>query len=226
MDAINVFLIDANKLFREGMKRLFEGTSFTVVGEAGSLREGLSTLGSGKTPDLILIDLPSGADEEVDAMRGLREDHPSIRIVILTNDLETRRLSAALGAGAGGYLLKDIACEALMQSLKLVMMGEKVFPTHLAELLVSGRTEDMGAEQPTRRKGLSQREVQILRCLLNGNSNKMIANHLNITEATVKVHLKSLLRKINASNRTQAAIWALNNGIGDQAAETGVAATV
>ncbi|CAO3446536.1 response regulator transcription factor [Azospirillum sp.] len=226
MDAINVFLIDANKLFREGMKRLFEGTPFNVVGEAGSLREGLTALGTGTTPDLILIDLPSGADEEVEAMRTLREGHPSIRIVILTNDLETRRLSAALGAGAGGYLLKDIACEALMQSLKLVMMGEKVFPTHLAELLVSGRTEDMGAELPTRRKGLSQREVQILRCLLNGNSNKMIANHLNITEATVKVHLKSLLRKINASNRTQAAIWALNNGIGDQAAETGVAATV
>ncbi|BAI72606.1 two-component response regulator [Azospirillum sp. B510] len=226
MDAINVFLIDANKLFREGMKRLFEGTSFSVIGEAGSLREGLSTLGAGTTPDLILIDLPSGADEEVEAMRRLREDHPAIRVVILTNDLETRRLSAALGAGAGGYLLKDIACEALMQSLKLVMMGEKVFPTHLAELLVSGRTEDVSAELPTRRKGLSQREVQILRCLLSGNSNKMIANHLNITEATVKVHLKSLLRKINASNRTQAAIWALNNGIGDQAAETGVAATV
>ncbi|GLR79611.1 response regulator transcription factor [Azospirillum oryzae] len=226
MDAINVFLIDANKLFREGMKRLFEGTPFNVVGEAGSLREGLSALNTGTNPDLILIDLPSGADEEVDAMRTLRENHPSIRIVILTNDLETRRLSAALGAGAGGYLLKDIACEALMQSLKLVMMGEKVFPTHLAELLVNGRTEDMGAELPTRRKGLSQREVQILRCLLNGNSNKMIANHLNITEATVKVHLKSLLRKINASNRTQAAIWALNNGIGDQTAEAGVAATV
>ncbi len=226
MDAINVFLIDANKLFREGMKRLFEGTPFNVVGEAGSLREGLSTLSTGTNPDLILIDLPSGADEEVEAMRALRENHPSIRIVILTNDLETRRLSAALGAGAGGYLLKDIACEALMQSLKLVMMGEKVFPTHLAELLVNGRTEDMGAELPTRRKGLSQREVQILRCLLSGNSNKMIANHLNITEATVKVHLKSLLRKINASNRTQAAIWALNNGIGDQAAEAGVAATV
>ncbi|CAO3407207.1 LuxR C-terminal-related transcriptional regulator [Azospirillum largimobile] len=226
MDAINVFLIDANKLFREGMKRLFEGTSFNVVGEAGTLREGLTALGTGSNPDLILIDLPSGADEEVEAMRTLREGHPSIKIVILTNDLDTRRLSGALGAGAGGYLLKDIACEALMQSLKLVMMGEKVFPTHLAELLVNGRTEDMGAELPTRRKGLSQREVQILRCLLNGNSNKMIANHLNITEATVKVHLKSLLRKINASNRTQAAIWALNNGIGDQAAETGVAATV
>ncbi|CAO3422604.1 LuxR C-terminal-related transcriptional regulator [Azospirillum doebereinerae] len=226
MDAINVFLIDANKLFREGMKRLFEGTPFNVVGEAGNLREGLSVVNAGGvTPHMILVDLPSGVDEDVDAMRSVREQHPEIKTVILTTDLDTRRLSAALGAGAGGYLLKDIACEALMQSLKLVMMGEKVFPTHLAALLVSGRTDDMGSELPTRRKGLSQREVQILRCLLNGNSNKMIANHLSITEATVKVHLKSLLRKINASNRTQAAIWALNNGIGDQATES-IAATV
>ncbi|MGF7172938.1 two-component system nitrate/nitrite response regulator NarL [Azospirillum doebereinerae] len=208
------------------MKRLFEGTPFTVVGEAGNLREGLSAVNAGEAaPHMILVDLPSGVDEDVEAMRNVREQHPEIKTVILTTDLDTRRLSAALGAGAGGYLLKDIACEALMQSLKLVMMGEKVFPTHLAALLVSGRTDDLGAELPTRRKGLSQREVQILRCLLNGNSNKMIANHLSITEATVKVHLKSLLRKINASNRTQAAIWALNNGIGDQTAEN-VAATV
>ncbi|AWK87536.1 LuxR C-terminal-related transcriptional regulator [Azospirillum thermophilum] len=226
MDPVKVFLIDTNKLFREGMKRLFEGSPFRVVGEAGSLREGVPAVeAAGNTPDLILIDLANGGEDEVDAMRALRARHPDLKMVILTTELCTRRLSGALGAGAGGYLMKDIACESLMQSLKLVMMGEKVFPTHLAELLISGRTEEMTTEVPARRKGLSQREVQILRCLLNGNSNKMIANHLNITEATVKVHLKSLLRKINASNRTQAAIWALNNGIGDQA-EPAVPATM
>ncbi len=228
MDPVNVFLIDANKLFREGMKRLFEATPFKVIGEAGSLREGVPAVeAAGTPPDLILIDLASGGEEEVEAMRALRAGHPRIRVVILTTDLCTRRLSGALGAGADGYLMKDIACEALMQSLKLVMMGEKVFPTHLAELLISGRHEEIGTEVPARRKGLSQREIQILRCLLNGNSNKMIANHLHITEATVKVHLKSLLRKINASNRTQAAIWALNNGISEQAAEApGVTASM
>ena len=220
MDPVTVYLIDANKLFREGMKRLFENSPFKVIGEAGSLREGVPAVeAAASRPELILIDLASGAEDEVESMRLLRAQYPQIRVVILTSDLCTRRLSGALGAGADGYLMKDIACEALMQSLRLVMMGEKVFPTHLAELLVSGRGEEIGAEMPARRKGLSQREVQILRCLLNGNSNKMIANHLNITEATVKVHLKSLLRKINASNRTQAAIWALNNGIGDQTAD-------
>ncbi|WP_448191204.1 LuxR C-terminal-related transcriptional regulator [Azospirillum sp. sgz301742] len=228
MDPVNVFLIDANKLFREGMKRLFESSPFKVIGEAGSLREGLPAAeAAGGGPELILIDLASGGDDEVEALRALRARNPQIRVVILTGTLDTRLLSGALGAGADGYLMKDIACEALMQSLRLVMMGEKVFPTHLAALLVSGRTDEMGGEAPTRRKGLSQREVQILRCLLNGNSNKMIANHLKITEATVKVHLKSLLRKINASNRTQAAIWALNNGIGDQTADTeGVSASM
>ncbi|MDQ2103726.1 LuxR C-terminal-related transcriptional regulator [Azospirillum isscasi] len=228
MDPVNVFLIDANKLFREGMKRLFENTPFKVMGEAGSLREGVPAVeAAGVRPELILIDLANGGEDEVDQLRSLRDNHPGIRVVILTTDLCTRRLSGALGAGAHGYLMKDIACEALMQSLKLVMMGEKVFPTHLAELLVNGRSEELATEVPARRKGLSQREIQILRCLLNGNSNKMIANHLHITEATVKVHLKSLLRKINASNRTQAAIWALNNGIGDQLAEpAGVSANV
>ncbi|NYZ11384.1 response regulator transcription factor [Azospirillum sp. RWY-5-1] len=227
MTPVNVYLIDSNKLFREGMKRLFEGTQFNVVGESGTMRDVVSAIDAAAVkPELILVDVPSGADEEVEAMRALRAEHPDIRMVILTNDLCTRRLSGALGAGADGYLMKDIACEALMQSLRLVMMGEKVFPTHLAALLVSGRADDFGQEVPARRKGLSQREVQILRCLLSGNSNKMIANHLNITEATVKVHLKSLLRKINASNRTQAAIWALNNGIGDQAADARAMASI
>lgn len=227
MDSVNVFLIDANKLFREGMKRLFEITPFKVMGEASTLREGVPALEMAETrPELLLIDLAGSDDDEVEVMRNLRIDHPGIRIVVLTTDLCARRLSGALGAGADGYLMKDIACESLMQSLKLVMMGEKVFPTHLAELLISGRSEGLATEVPARRKGLSQREIQILRCLLNGNSNKMIANHLHITEATVKVHLKSLLRKINASNRTQAAIWALNNGIGDQAETAGANATM
>ncbi|HYD30220.1 MAG TPA: response regulator transcription factor [Azospirillaceae bacterium] len=214
METVKVFLIDSNKLFREGLKRLLDDSPFQIVSEAGNLRESLSIVEGGLRPDLILLDLVNGGDEEAESMRRLRGLLPEARIVILTTDLCTRRLANALEAGADGYLMKDLSSDALAQSLKLVMMGEKVFPTHLAALLISGRVSGNGVEMPVSRKGLSQREIQILRCLLNGDSNKMIANHLNITEATVKVHLKSLLRKINASNRTQAAIWALNNGIG------------
>ncbi|QJE72612.1 response regulator transcription factor [Aerophototrophica crusticola] len=216
MENVTAFLIDANKLFREGLKRLLDESPFHIVAEAGNVREGVTMAEQGLKPDLILLDLVNGGEEEAEAMRRLRQVLPNSRMVVLTTDLCTRRLSNALEAGADGYLMKDLSSDALTQSLRLVMMGEKVFPTHLAALLISGRVNGNGLEMPVSRKGLSQREIQILRCLLNGDSNKMIANHLNITEATVKVHLKSLLRKINASNRTQAAIWALNNGIGGE----------
>ncbi|WP_207456545.1 response regulator transcription factor [Azospirillum sp. SYSU D00513] len=222
MKPATVFLIDSNRLFREGLKRLFEGTAFTVIGEAGTLDEATSALAaSGKQPELVLMDVASVAEQEIALLRSVA---PQARAVVLSNELCTQRLSGALRAGVHGYLVKDIACEALLQSLQLVLLGEKVFPTNLAELLLSGVGRGDLQPEPSGRKGLSQREMQILQTLVKGSSNKMIANHLGITEATVKVHLKSLLRKINASNRTQAAIWAMNNGIGDEVA--GVAATV
>ncbi|MGQ9369627.1 LuxR C-terminal-related transcriptional regulator [Azospirillum sp. ST 5-10] len=222
MTAAHVFLIDSNRLFREGMKRLFDNSPYRVVGEAGSARDAMAALDAAADGlDLLVIDPGHGGDES-ETLRALRARLPRTRIVVLADALSTHRLSEALNAGADGYLTKDIASESLMQSLKLVMIGEKVFPTHLAAMLVGGHVGEPEPHVAVGRKGLSPREVQILRCLLNGNSNKMIANHLNITEATVKVHLKSLLRKINASNRTQAAIWAMNNNIGEQPAAAAV----
>jgi two-component system, NarL family, nitrate/nitrite response regulator NarL len=119
-------------------------------------------------------------------------------------------LKAAMGAGADGYLLKDVSPEALIQSLQLVVIGEKVFPTNLAALLL---TQISTPAPQSSWRGLSAREREILQHLVTGASNKLIANRLGITEATVKVHLKTLLRKIDVNNRTQAAIWAMNNGI-------------
>jgi two-component system nitrate/nitrite response regulator NarL len=117
-------------------------------------------------------------------------------------------LRDAMNAGANGYLMKDVSPEALIQSLELVIMGEKVFPTNLASMLL-----DMSAITPQHSiRGLSPREQEILQSLVTGASNKLIAIKLGITEATVKVHLKTLLRKIDVNNRTQAAIWAMNNG--------------
>ncbi len=225
MEATQTMLVDANKLFREGLRRLLDGSPFSIVSEAGNLREAAAIVEQSDTPPfLVLVDLATGNEEEAEALRRLRRLLTDAKIVVLTSELCTRRLANALEAGADGYLMKDLSSEALTQSLRLAMMGEKVFPTHLAALLINGRVNAPTIEMPVSRKGLSQREVQILRCLLNGDSNKMIANQLSITEATVKVHLKSLLRKINASNRTQAAIWALNNGIGGDQMPTPIAA--
>lgn len=211
MEKPTVILIDMNKLFREGLGRLLADVDFTVVGEFCGIDEMLSA--NADPAELILID-PGVDPAGFAAIGSLRQGRPDALIVILTSGLCARRLTAALEAGVNGYLIKDMSADALAQSLRLVRTGEKVFPTHLADLLLAGQMQSPPTEIASLRKGLSQRETQILRCLISGDSNKVIANTLGITEATVKVHLKSLLRKINAVNRTQAAIWAMNNGIG------------
>jgi two-component system, NarL family, nitrate/nitrite response regulator NarL len=208
MAHVTLWLVHPNKLFREGLKRILADTPFAVATELAGMPD-LSALAGGPVPDLVLLDL-AGATEAV-ALRQLREQLPTSRLVILAGELSTQRLTRALEAGLDGYLMSDLSPEALVQSLQLVRLGEKVFPTSLAALLVSGPIDNVVA-MPGGGRGVSEREGQILRFLLKGESNKMIANRLGITEATVKVHLKTVLRKIGVANRTQAAIWALNNG--------------
>lgn len=212
MPSVSVALIDANNLFRQGLKALFAEQGFHIATEAPSLTAALRVALEGDAPQVILID-PVGIDGGTDLVRSLKVICPEARTVLLTGKLDTDIMAKGIAAGADGFLMKDMSIEALAQSLRLVMVGEKVFPSPLAALLISDRLNDStDTDPPASRTGVSQREAQILRCLQNGSSNKVIANHLGITEATVKVHLKSLLRKIDASNRTQAAIWALNNG--------------
>ncbi|NYZ11461.1 response regulator transcription factor [Azospirillum sp. RWY-5-1] len=214
MSSVSVALIDTNNLFRQGLKALFLEQGFHIVKEASSLKAALQVGLEADAPQIILID-PVGISDSTDLVRSLKAACPDARVVLLTGTMDAGMMTTAIRAGADGFLMKDISLEALAQSLRLVMMGETVFPSPLAALLINGKMNGAAADLPTSRKGVSQREAQILRCLQNGNSNKVIANHLRITEATVKVHLKSLLRKIDASNRTQAAIWGLNNGFAD-----------
>ena len=122
--------------------------------------------------------------------------------MVLASDFAVDALRDAMNAGADGYLMKGVSPEALLQSLELVMMGKMVFPTDLAAMLF-----DMNVIAPPHSvRGLSPREQEILQALVTGSSNKLIAIKLGITEATVKVHLKTLLRRIDVNNRIQAAI--------------------
>jgi two-component system nitrate/nitrite response regulator NarL len=217
MDQVDTVLVGTKTLMREGLKGLLAGTSINIVAEAQRLSDVVSTL-AGRRLDLVLVDVTEFSDELEDSLRELKVQLPAIRVVMLTDVLDAQQLSASLAAGVDGYLLKEISYGALLQSLHLVMVGEKVFPTELATLLVNGAPSTPRAgrrivSDQVRDRGLSEREKQILQCLAQGDSNKTIANRLEITEATVKVHVKSLLRKIEATNRTQAAIWAVNQGL-------------
>jgi two-component system nitrate/nitrite response regulator NarL len=205
MTTSRTILIEPNRLFREGLKHLLNGTRFGVGTEFNTVDLARTAAETAETPDLVISG--QAVTDEAD-LHVLRQAFPTARIVVLADDLSVEALRAAMGGGADGFLSKSVSPEALIQSLQLVMLGEKVFPTNLAAMLL-----DMTAAGPQHSvRGLSPREQEILQALVTGASNKMIANKLGITEATVKVHLKTLLRKLDVNNRTQAAIWAMNNG--------------
>ncbi len=223
MSEVSTLLVGRNRLFLEGLKSLLKGSSFDVCGEVTSVTA-IEQDVEVDDLELILIELRGDVGQLVEDLRRLQDDLPDVPVVVLTDERDPHTLAACLNAGAAAFLLKDISLEALMHSLKLAMLGQKVMPTDLAAALINGA---VGAAPMDSKRieeyGLSDREQEILRCLVYGDANKVIANRLDITEATVKVHMKSLLRKIKAGNRTQAAIWALNHGLAPGLPFAGVA---
>jgi two-component system nitrate/nitrite response regulator NarL len=217
MDRLGIFLIDTNQLFREGLKRLLNEQRCAVVGEARHLEEALPQIVAGRGIDLVVFDSATAVHPDpAPALRAIREALPTVRVVVLTDDATPAGFGRAMGWGIDGYLLKDMSPEALTRSLQLAMMGQQVFPTRLTVALLGTGAPAVAEKPAASPRGLSPREDQILRFLVNGASNKLIARELELSEATVKVHVKGLLRKVQASNRTQAAVWALNNGYADE----------
>jgi two-component system, NarL family, nitrate/nitrite response regulator NarL len=209
----SVFLIDASRLFREGLRRIVSDFSFAAIHASRSVADALPLIESSQ-PSLVLVDFPDSGAAVTEGIGQIRAAAPLTRIVVLTETIRVNRLSDALSAGVDGYLLKNMSADALHQSLRLVLLGEKVFPTDLAHLLISDRlTARNDAVQGDHVNGLSDREMQILGYLTSGAQNKQIANDLQISDGTVKVHLKAILKKIGVQNRTQAALWALSQGM-------------
>ena len=203
MTSSRTVLIEPSCLFRQGLKHLLADTRFAVEVEFSTIEQ---AVGDTVACGLVII---GKASTEPGDLQQLREAYSEARIVVLASDLTVDALRDAMNAGADGFLMNDVSPEALLQSLELVMLGEKVFPTNLAAMLL----DLSNAPSPLNSvRGVTPREHEILQALVTGSSNKMIANRLGITEATVKIHLKTLLRKIDVNNRTQAAIWAVNNG--------------
>lgn len=214
-----VLLIDANQLFCAGLQRILSDASFEVVHQAFSIEAALPFIQS-LQPSLVIADLPDSSEAWTSGLGRIRAAAPRGRIVILTDIIRLDRLAAGLSAGIDGYLLKNMSADALPQWLRLVLLGEKVFPTDLAHMLTNGRvTLRSNGGRVGHVNGLSEREMQILACLINGAPNKQIAQELDISDGTVKVHVKAILKKIRVQNRTQAAIWAMNNGIAQDCAD-------
>jgi two-component system nitrate/nitrite response regulator NarL len=207
-------LVDHDRLFSAALGTLISSGPFQVLHHATNVEEAQEIIGRGEEPDLIVVALQDGPTDDMAGLQRLRAA-TSARIAVLADGMAERTLSMSLKAGADAYLNKAMSSESLLRSLQLVMLGEVVYPTHVASLLiatVNERPPPPRVIQPTN-NDLSKREIQILRCLLAGQSNKAIARNLHITESTVKMHFKNVMRKIHAQNRTQAAVWAIQNGL-------------
>jgi two-component system nitrate/nitrite response regulator NarL len=211
MTAGHLIISGESRLFREGLRRILQGPAITVVGEASSLQIAFGLLDLNAPPDLILCDPSADLDTEFSIMRQIADEFPTVSVVVITNDLRHSLLDRAVESGARGFLPQDLSPAALEMLLKLVLMGENIFPGP-QHLLAELRDDIRRAHDPnkTLTAPLSQKESEVLECLGNGMPNKVIARNLNIAEATVKVHIKSLMRKINVRNRTQAAIWSIS----------------
>lgn len=208
-----VWVIDPHPIVRAGIRSQLGQGGFCVGWEGGDLPDGEGAP-SGRVPDIVIVDASLGAE----AVGSLKQRFPDARAIVFAEQAEIGRLAAAFAAGADGYMLKSISSGALLDSLRLVLHGEKVFPRTLCGLI--GQFRSGIADTPSRetRVGnvwLSERELAILHGLAQGHTNKRIANGIGITEATVKVNLKSVLRKLGLSNRTQVAIWAIQNQLFD-----------
>ena len=209
-----MILCSKNALLREGLKFLFTGSSTAVVGEVRSLVDALTLLRSGgQNPNLIVAELTGDAGLEYAAMNEIVREFSEISIVMLADRIDPEGFDLALAAGVRGYLPRDISPAALSTVVKLVLLGENILAAPVAVTRRSLDRPILDLEPTSKRPSaqLSARESQILSCLSDGLPNKIIARKLGMAEATVKLHLKAVLRKINVQNRTQAAVWAMNN---------------
>jgi two-component system nitrate/nitrite response regulator NarL len=211
---ISILLVDDHPMLRQGVAQLIElEEGLSVIGEAGSGEDALG-LASQLDPDMILLDLNMQGMGGIETLAALRQQGVSACIMVFTVSDEHDDVVAALRAGADGYLLKDTEPEELLRSIVLASQGQPVFSPQLARILASGVRDHRGDFSELMAR-LTSRETQILQYIAQGKTNKNIARELDIAEATVKVHVKNLLKKIELRSRVEAAVWVLENRLFD-----------
>lgn len=204
---IRVMLVDDHTVVRQGLRMVLSlEPEFEVVAEAANGREALDRLPDAG-PEVVLMDLLMPVMSGVEAIRVIKVEHPEVEVVALTSVLEDRLVIDAVEAGAAAYLLKETGPEALFDAIRAASRGEVRFDPKVQKRLVREvRTPDM-------RESLTVRETDTLRLVAKGYTNRGIADELGVAEVTVKSHVSSILSKLNLQSRTQAALFALKEGI-------------
>ena len=213
---LRVLVIDDHTLFREGLEGLLSRREIDVVGSVGDGEEGIR-LAQELRPDIILLDMRMPDINGLGVLSRLNELGLDMPISMLTTSSEERDLVEALQNGAKGYLLKDMEPDSLVVALRDIVNGKTIVAPTLAPVLakvVQGNVPESNVEE-TPFEDLTPRETEILGLLAEGQSNKVIARNLGISDGTVKLHVKAILRKLNVHSRVEAAVLAVEHGLKD-----------
>jgi NarL family two-component system response regulator LiaR len=211
--SIRVLLVDDHAVVRKGMRALVDREAgIEVVGEAEDGDQAVHAADRLR-PDVILMDLEMPGTGGIEATRQITAAHPDTRIVVLTSHAAEEDVFPALKAGALGYLLKHSAPEEVLQAIRQAYRGETVLHPSIARMVLQELNRPAQARQPKTSEPLSERELEVLRLLARGMSNQEIADTLVVGEATVRSHVSSILRKLQLASRTQAALYALREGL-------------
>jgi NarL family two-component system response regulator LiaR len=211
-DKISVIIVDDHAIVRQGLRTYLElQPDIDVVGEASNGHEAV-TLTRDALPDIVLMDLVMPQSDGVEATRAITALSPSTRVIVLTSFSEDEKVFASIKAGAQGYLMKDVLPNELVRAIRTVHRGEAQLDPEIARKLMQEFTNP----QPTTPKhDLTERELEVLRLIAQGKSNKDISDDLVLSEKTVKTHVSNILQKLHLSDRTQAAVYALRQKIVD-----------
>lgn len=207
---IKVMIVDDHAIVREGLSMLLsEEASVDVVGEAGNGAEAVSRAGIWQ-PDVILMDLVMPEMDGIAATAEIRAQYPACQVLVLTSFAENQRVPDAIQAGAVGYLLKDVLKADLLRAIHAAAKGE---PTLHPEAQRQLMQQVIAPQTPNLLASLTDREMDVLRLIAQGNSNKEIAAALHLTEGTVKGYVSTILGKLQVADRTQAALYAVKHGV-------------
>ena len=206
---IRVLIVDDHAVVRRGLRGFFELLDdIEIVGEAEDGRQAVDLAGS-LAPDVVLMDLLMPVMDGIAATAEIKERFPDVEVVALTSFIEEERVTAALEAGATGYLLKDADADDVAIAVRRAYAGEVHLDPQVARLLarrIRSRRDDEPPHEP-----LTEREREVLGLVAKGHSNKEIASLLDITERTARTHVSNILGKLGLASRTQAALWAIEH---------------
>ena len=208
---IRVLIADDHAVVRRGLRTFLDlQEDIDVVGEAEDGEEAIAEAGRSR-PDIVLLDLVMPRLDGVAAIRGIRECSPSSRVIVLTSFLDDDKLLPAVRAGAAAYLLKDVQPQELVGAIRTVQAGEsELHPAAAARVLAELAD---GGPRGEPRAALTPRELEVLELIARGLPNKLIARELGVAEKTVKTHVSNLLGKLGLTDRTQAALYAVREGL-------------